>query len=239
MWFLALVLRSFLESRLNSRYFGRGNVQVLVVNVLTEYRKKFFMSAEIVGVVISSISMLMSIFAVASGIFFYVRQEHRYFEESLPDIRPINPPQYHQEGQLDLTVNQNVGWRNVGKSTAQNFYAVLFGGEISSAGCYWQHSAYTVPTIPETPRGDMFDVTQPMSKCIHPLRSSMRIGGHTLYVSPWHKTSPYIARFTATYHDLYGRKCLSVWDYNTKNMTWVCKAKKLVKKDLLDLQAEL
>jgi hypothetical protein len=195
-------------------------------------------TATMIGIVISSFSLLMSIVAVASGIIFYMRQEHRYFLESLPDIRPLNPPQYHEEGQLDLTVNQNVGWRNCGRSTAQNFYAVLFGDEIHNAGYYWYYRALNMPTISEIPRGEMF-VTQLMSKSTSPLRGNMRIGGFTLYVSSWDKTTPYIARFTATYHDIYGKKCLSIWDFNTHSMTWVLKKKKLVKQDLFDIQASL
>ena len=138
----------------------------------------------VIGMVTGGVSASMSIIAVGSGIIFYRRQEFRFFEESLPAIRPVYPPRHHEAGQLDLAADQSIGWRNFGRSSAQNFCAVLFGSETKSAGCYWQYREYSIPSISETPRGELF-ATQPMSKCTNPLRGSMRIGGHSLYVSPW------------------------------------------------------
>lgn len=181
----------------------------------------------VVGIVVGSISALMSVAAVASGIFFYLRQERRYFEDTLPFIRPYGSPKFLPDGQLALDPQIAISFHNTGRGLAQIVCAVLFGGEVSTGGYYWE--AHETGPIGKQ-GGNLI-----MERRTKPLHGNREIGGHTLCVSRWDETSPYSVRFTVTYQDFYGHKCLSMWDYDAKHEMWVCRVKKTVKRDLHDV----
>ena len=103
------------------------------------------------------------------------------------------------------------GLRNMGGGPAFNIYGILFGPCPSSNTALLQqrYVVWNYPALSPGPVGDKITL-QPFTN----IRGDTVIGGYPLYVPDDVDHTGIIARFTLTYHDIFGRKHASRYDYH-------------------------
>lgn len=131
--------------------------------------------------------------------------------EMLKDYQGTSDVQWGQ-GQLVLD-----GLQNIGVGPAFNIYGIFFGPPFQKQPphnqryCVWNYGVLAPGTT-----GDKMALNQGTS-----VKSTTTIKGHTLYVPDDANHIGRIVRFTVTYHDIFGRKFASIYDYQNV-LGWMC-----------------
>jgi hypothetical protein len=108
--------------------------------------------------------------------------------------------------------NQEIdGLKNIGVGPAFNIYGILFGPPVNSQPPRMRYVVWNYPALtPGTP-GDKIT----LSPGSH-ISSDTEIKGYTLYIPDDEDHVGVLARFTLTYHDVFGRKHASIYDYHSQ-----------------------
>jgi hypothetical protein len=108
--------------------------------------------------------------------------------------------------------NQEIdGLRNIGVGPAFNIYGILFGPPVNSQPPRMRYVVWNYPPLTPGVSGDTIALL-PGSN----ISSDTTIKGYTLYVPDDEDHVGVIARFTFTYHDVFGRKHASIYDYHSQ-----------------------
>lgn len=119
-----------------------------------------------------------------------------------------------QWGQGQLIID---GLQNIGVGPAFNIYGVFFGLPFQKQPphnqryCIWNYGV-----LPPGSTGEKIMLSQGSS-----VKSTSTIGGQVLYVPDDADHIGRIVRFTVTYHDIFGRKFASIYDYQNV-VGWMC-----------------
>jgi len=126
------------------------------------------------------------------------------------------------------------GLRNAGVGPALNIYGILFGPPLLNSQppreryVVWNHPALTPGAT-----GDEITLI-PASH----ISSDTSIKGYTLYVPDDVDHVGILARFTLTYHDVFGRKHASIYDYHSR-IGWISRGHfSAIEKDIYELDRE-
>jgi hypothetical protein len=112
--------------------------------------------------------------------------------------------------------NQEIdGLRNIGVGPAFNIYGTLFGPPVNSQPPRERYVVWNYPALTPGVPGDKIT----LSPGSH-ITSDTTIKGYTLFVPDDEDHVGVIARFTLTYHDVYGRKHASIYDYHSQ-IKWI------------------
>ncbi len=107
------------------------------------------------------------------------------------------------------------GLRNAGVGPALNIYGILFGPPYITTPPTPPRERYVVwnyPALSPGQEGDEITLQQFTN-----ISSEITIGGYPLYVPDDADHIGIIARFTLTYHDVFGRKHASIYDYHSQS----------------------
>lgn len=116
------------------------------------------------------------------------------------------------QGQLKIEALQNIG---VGP--AFNIYGIFFGPPFQNQPPFTQRYAiWNYDSLPAGATGNQCELTQGTS-----VKSTHEINGHVLYVPDDADHIGRIVRLTLTYHDIFGRKFASIYDYQNV-LGWIC-----------------
>jgi hypothetical protein len=150
-----------------------------------------------------------------------VSQEQRFNQ-----FRPILQPVGSLENIIDRSAgkphikwgyqNQVIdGLRNIGVGPAFNIYGILFGPPLITTPPKPPTERYVVWNYPALTPGEAgARITLEQSTNVS---SETTIGGYPLYVPDDVDHIGIIARFTLTYHDVFGRKHASIYDYHSQS----------------------
>lgn len=111
------------------------------------------------------------------------------------------------------------GIQNIGAGPAFNIYGIFFGKPDEHAPNTPPRERYVIwnhPVLSPGTTGDKITLSQGSS-----LKSETIIAGHVLYVPDDTEHIGCIVRLTLTYHDIFGRKFVSFYDYQTV-LGWIC-----------------
>jgi len=108
------------------------------------------------------------------------------------------------------------GLQNIGTGPAFNIYGVFFGTPFRNTPPRERYVIWNYNVLPPGTPGKEITLSQGSS-----LRSETTIGSHTLYVPDDTQHIGCIARLTLTYHDIFGRKFASIYDYQNI-LGWIC-----------------
>jgi len=115
---------------------------------------------------------------------------------------------YHVKWELQ---NQEIdGLKNIGVGPAFTIYGVLFGPPVNSQLPQYRYVVWNYPALPPSVPGDKIT----LSPGSHISRDTV-IKGYTLSVPDDEDHLGVLARFTLTYHDVFGRKYASIYDYHS------------------------
>jgi len=106
----------------------------------------------------------------------------------------------------------------MGVGPAFNIYGILFGPPYNSKPPRERYVLWNYAFLSPNEQGDKITLQQFTN-----LRSETMIGGYSLYVPDDGDHIGIIARFTLTYHDVFGRKLASIYDYHAP-YGWRCVA---------------
>jgi hypothetical protein len=107
------------------------------------------------------------------------------------------------------------GLKNIGVGPAFNIYGILFGPLVNSQPPRMRYVVWNYPALTPGVPGDTIALL-PGSN----ISSDTTIKGYTLYVPDDVDHIGVIARFTLTYHDVFGRKHASIYDYHSQ-IGWI------------------
>jgi len=100
------------------------------------------------------------------------------------------------------------GLKNIGIGPAFNIYGIIFSSQANSQLMQQRFIVWNYPALtPDVPGNEIT-----LSPGSH-ISSDTKIKGYTLYVPDDADHNGVIARFTLTYHDVFGRKYASIYDY--------------------------
>lgn len=108
------------------------------------------------------------------------------------------------------------GLQNIGTGPAFNIYGIFFGKPFQDTPPRERYIIWNYGVLPPSVLGKEITLSQGSS-----LRSETTIGGHTLYVPDDPQHNGCSARLTLTYHDIFGRKFASIYDYQNV-LGWIC-----------------
>lgn len=118
-----------------------------------------------------------------------------------------------QWGQGQLTIE---GLQNIGVGPAFNIYGVFFGTPLQNMPPADRYVLWNYGFLSPSSTGPTITLSQGTS-----LRSETTIKGHVLYVPDDVNHIGRIARLTLSYHDIFGRKFASIYDYQSV-LGWIC-----------------
>ncbi len=125
------------------------------------------------------------------------------------------------------------GLRNIGVGPAFNIYGIIFGPPVNSQPLRERYVVWTYPALTHGAPGDKITLSPGSS-----LDSATTIKGFTLYVSHDEDHIGTLARFTLTYHDVFGRKHASIYDYHSV-IGWISRGHfSNIEKDIYELDQE-
>lgn len=125
------------------------------------------------------------------------------------------------------------GLRNIGVGPAFNIYGVLFGLPFNSQPPRERYVVWNYPALTPGVPGDKITLSPGSS-----IESDTTIKGFTLYVPDNEDHNGILARFTLTYHDVFGRKHASIYDYHSV-MGWISRGHfSNIEKDIYELDQE-
>ncbi len=126
------------------------------------------------------------------------------------------------------------GLQNIGVGPAFNIYGVLFPPPFQGVPPWNQrYVIWNYAFLPPGITGPDITLSQGSS-----LRSESTFNGHVLYVPTDPQHIGRIARLTLTYHDIYGRKFASIYDYQNI-LGWICVAHlEGIEKDLQEMDEQ-
>jgi hypothetical protein len=168
-----------------------------------------------------------------------VSQEQQYNQ-----FRPILYPGGDLEKFVDRTSGKiHVQWGyqnqemaglcNIGVGPAFNIYGVLFGPPVNSQPPQERYVLWNYPALSPGVPGDKITLSPGSS-----IASDTTIKGFTLYVPDDEDHVGTLARFTLTYHDVFGRKHASIYDYHSV-MGWISRGHfSDIEKDVYELDQE-
>ncbi len=111
-------------------------------------------------------------------------------------------------GQQNQVIN---GIKNIGIGPAFTIYGILFGSQVNSQLSQQRYIVWNYPALTPGETGDEITLRQGSH-----ISSDTIIKGYTLYVPDDADHNGVIARFTLTYHDVFGRKFASIYDYQSQ-----------------------
>ena len=105
------------------------------------------------------------------------------------------------------------GLQNIGTGPAFNIYGVLVGKPLPPFSSYriWNYDVISPGVL-----GKEITLLDKIA-----IRRETTIGSHILHVPDDPEHNQYKVRVTLTYHDIYGRKLASIYDYHI-NLKWIC-----------------
>ena len=107
--------------------------------------------------------------------------------------------------------NQEVdGLKNIGVGPAFSIYGTLFGPPVNSQLLPMRYVVWNYPALTPGVPGDKITLLPGGH-----ISSNTEIKGYTLYVPDDEDHVGVLARFTLTYHDVFGRKHASIYDYHS------------------------
>ncbi len=107
--------------------------------------------------------------------------------------------------------NQEIdGLKNIGVGPAFTIYGILFGPPVNSQPPQMRYVVWNYPALTPGVSGDKIT----LSPGSH-ISSDTEIKGYTLYVPDDEDHVGVLARFMLTYHDVFGRKHASIYDYHS------------------------
>jgi hypothetical protein len=118
-----------------------------------------------------------------------------------------------QWGQSQLTIE---GLQNIGVGPAFNIYGIFFGEPFQNMPPRERYIIWNYGFLPPGPAGNKIMLSQGSN-----LKSETTIRGHVLYIPDDEEHIGCIARLTLTYHDIFGRKLASIYDYQ-RLLGWIC-----------------
>ncbi len=125
------------------------------------------------------------------------------------------------------------GLRNIGVGPAFNIYGTLFGPPVNSQPPRERYVVWNYPALTPGAPGDKITLSPGSS-----IESDTTIKGLTLYVPDDEDHIGTLARFTLTYHDVFGRKHASIYDYHSV-MGWISRGHfSDIEKDIYELDQE-
>jgi len=147
-------------------------------------------------------------------------------EQLFTQFRPVLYPVGDLENIIDRSAgkhhvkwgyqNQEIdGLQNIGTGPAFNIYGVLFGPPINSQPPRERYVVWNYPALTPGVPGDKITLSQGSH-----ITSDTTIEGYTLFVPDDENHVGVIARFTLTYHDVFGRKHASIYDYHSQ-IKWI------------------
>ena len=101
--------------------------------------------------------------------------------------------------------------KNIGVGPAFNIYGILFGLQANSQLAQQRYLVWNYPALTPGVPGDEITLLQGSH-----ISSDTKLKGYTLYVPDDVDHIGVIARFTLTYHDVFGRKYASIYDYQSQ-----------------------
>jgi len=108
--------------------------------------------------------------------------------------------------------NQEIdGLKNIGVGPAFTIYGILFGPPVNSQPPRMRYVVWNYPALTPGIPGDKIT----LSPGSH-ISSDTEIKGYTLYIPDDEDHVGVLARFTLTYHDVFGRKHASIYDYHSQ-----------------------
>ena len=128
-----------------------------------------------------------------------------------PLVNMVNGKSFIQWGNQNQVIE---GLRNMGGGPAFNIYGILFGPPYITTPPTPPRERYVVwnyPALSPGQEGDKITLQQFTN-----IKSDTTIGGYPLYVPNDADHIAIIARFTLTYHDVFGRKHASIYDYHAQ-----------------------
>jgi len=108
------------------------------------------------------------------------------------------------------------GLQNIGTGPAFNIYGILFGPPFQNTPPRERYIIWNYGFLPTGILGKEITLSQGSS-----LPSETTVSGYTLYVPDDAQHIGCIARLTLTYHDIFGRKLASIYDYQNR-LGWIC-----------------
>ena len=147
-------------------------------------------------------------------------------EQLFNQVRPVLYPVGDLEKIIDRSAgkfhinwdyqNQEIdGLRNIGVGPAFNIYGILFSPPVNSQPPRMRYAVWNYPALTPGVPGDKIT----LSPGSH-ISSDTLIKGYTLYVPDDEDHLGVVARFTLTYHDVFGRKHASIYDYHSQ-IGWI------------------
>src|SRR5260221_5302450 len=109
------------------------------------------------------------------------------------------------------------GLRNIGVGPALNIYGILFGPPLNSLPPRERYVVWNYAALSPSQEGDKITFQQFTN-----VTSETTIGRYPLYVPDDADHTGIIARFTLTYHDVFGRKHASLYDFHAQ-YGWMCR----------------
>ncbi len=103
------------------------------------------------------------------------------------------------------------GLKNIGTGPAFTIYGILFGPQVNSQPPRDRYVVWNHPALTPDVTGDKITLLQGCH-----ISSDTIIKGYTLSVPDDADHNGVIARFTLTYHDVFGRKYASISDYQSQ-----------------------
>ena len=129
-----------------------------------------------------------------------------------PLVNMVNGISFIQWGNQNQVID---GLRNIGVGPAFNIYGILFGPPYITTPPTPPTERYVVWNYPALSPGQEGDkITLQLFSNVS---SETTIGGYPLYVPDDIDHIGIIARFTLTYHDVFGRKHASIYDYHSQS----------------------
>ncbi len=130
--------------------------------------------------------------------------------------------------------NQEIdGLKNTGVGPVFNIYGVIFGPPENSQPPRMRYVVWNYPALTPGVSGDKIT----LSPGSH-INSDTLIKGYTLYVPDDVDHIGVIARFTLTYHDVFGRKHASIYDYHSQ-IGWMSRGHfSDIEKDIYELDQQ-
>ncbi len=118
-----------------------------------------------------------------------------------------------QWGQGQPTIE---GLQNIGVGSAFNIYGIFFGTPLQNNPPHERYALWNYGFLSPGATGPQITLSQGTS-----LKSETIIKGHVLYIPDDMEHIGCITRLTLTYHDIFGRKFASIYDYQNI-LGWIC-----------------
>jgi hypothetical protein len=149
-------------------------------------------------------------------------------EQTFNQARPILYPPTDMSGLVEMDQGSKIirwgggsqriieGLQNIGTGPAFNIYGLFFGRMSRNTPPHERYAAWNYGVLPHNVTGDKITLSQGTN-----LKSETILEGHPLYVPDDEQHIGRIARLTLTYHDIFGRKFASIYDYQSI-LGWIC-----------------